>query len=150
MSHLHHIDSGTYVLDLRWAVPPLTLNQRLHKQVKAKVTRQVRDKARTLAANLGMPVMDRPCVQLVWLVTSRHRRDADNVVPTLKALADGLVDAGVARDDTPEFMEKPMPVIAYARGHHKAPGMFLVVWDAEARPTAELRALAELDVEVEL
>jgi crossover junction endodeoxyribonuclease RusA len=34
-------------------------------------------------------------VPLTWFANTRHRRDADNVVPTLKAACDGLVDAGV-------------------------------------------------------
>lgn len=36
---------------------------------------------------------------------------ADNLVPTLKAAADGLVDAGVVRDDTPDLMTKVMPIL---------------------------------------
>ena len=34
----------------------------------------------------------------------RLRRDQDNLVPTLKPCIDGLVDAGVIPDDTPEYV----------------------------------------------
>ena len=40
-----------------------------------------------------------------------RRRDADNLIATLKPFADGLVDAGLTPDDTPSFMTKHMPVI---------------------------------------
>ncbi|WP_162786781.1 hypothetical protein [Janibacter anophelis] len=36
----------------------------------------------------------------------RRRRDEDNLFATLKPLADGLVDAGVVADDTPDLMRK--------------------------------------------
>lgn len=144
MTHLNDLKSRTWVLDLPWTTPPLTLNKTLHYRRKAQVVREVRKTAYTLAASLNIPEMDRPTVHLVWLVTTRHKRDSDNIVPTLKALCDGLVDAQVAEDDTPEFMHKAMPLIHYAKGHHKAPGMYLVIWDESGQTAAELRALAEL------
>lgn len=33
-------------------------------------------------------------------------------MPTQKAVVDGLVDAGVVPDDTPEFVVEDMPVLA--------------------------------------
>lgn len=50
------------------------------------------------------------------VVADRRKRDEDNVVPTLKALCDGLVDAKVVKDDTPQYMVKNMPVIEYRKG----------------------------------
>ena len=38
-------------------------------------------------------------------------RDDENLVATLKPACDGLVDAGVVVDDTPQYMAKEMPVI---------------------------------------
>ena len=52
----------------------------------------------------------------MWIVTDARKRDEDNVVPTLKALCDGLVDAGVVADDTPRYMVKHMPKIVLRRG----------------------------------
>lgn len=145
MSHTAHADSGTYVLELPWATPPLSLNQRLHPQAAAKIVRQVREVGRDLGRRILPIDMAHPALTLVWLVTSRHRRDEDNIVPTLKALADGICDAGVVEDDTPEHMHKAMPIIAYAKGNPKAPGLYLVVWD-QGGPTAEqVRAVEALD-----
>lgn len=104
--------SATFTLP--WDRPPLTANQRLHWAVKAKLTKHIRVTAARLARDV--PFLDRVEVELVWVVTDRRRRDAENPVPTLKALCDGLVDADVVPDDTPGFMVKRMPVIRFEAG----------------------------------
>lgn len=96
-------------LDFGYVRPPLTANQRLHWRKKASITAAVRESTRLLARHI--PDLGRCEVTLTWFVTDRRRRDADNVVPTLKAMCDGLVDAGVVADDVPAVMVKHMPVI---------------------------------------
>lgn len=100
-----------YDLEFPWTSPPLTANQRHHWARKSRITAAVRDTARYAAWRL--PALARCEVTLTWYVNTKHRRDADNIVPTLKALCDGLVDAGVVIDDTPDLMKKLMPVITY-------------------------------------
>jgi Holliday junction resolvase RusA-like endonuclease len=99
------------VLTFDWPRPPLTANQRLHWRKKADITRKVRRAATLLARDV--PTLDKITVDLAWVVNTKHRRDVDNLVPTLKALCDGLVDADIVPDDTPEFMSKTMPTIRY-------------------------------------
>ncbi|MEV5538494.1 hypothetical protein AB0L13_16685 [Saccharopolyspora shandongensis] len=101
----------TYRLALPFERPPLTANQRMHWAPKAEITKNVRHTAATLARNAKIPALGRCSVHLVWTVTNRRRRDADNLAPTLKACADGLVDAGIVTDDVPELMTKHMPEI---------------------------------------
>lgn len=148
MSHTIHsagqADDEVIVLELPWQSPPLSMNDRMHHLAKGRLVREVRKTAADLAQRTGIGSMVRPSLQLVWLVTTRHKRDTDNVVPTLKALADGIVDAGVAADDTPEFMHKGMPIISYAKGNPKAPGMFLVIWEAGGETADELLAMRAL------
>ena len=91
--------------------PPLTANQRLHWRRKADLTRAIRTATALLARRI--PALKDCDVTLTWFVTDHIRRDADNLVPTLKAMCDGLVDADVAPDDTPELMTKHMPAIVY-------------------------------------
>jgi hypothetical protein len=98
-----------YDLDFDYKRPPLTANQRLHWREKADRTSGVRAASRYLARRI--PELGRCEVSLTWYVTDRRRRDADNVVPTFKAMCDGLIDAGIVVDDTPEFMTKHMPAI---------------------------------------
>lgn len=150
MSHTIFSPGDEVVLELGYASPPLTLNQRLHRMQEAQLVREVRARAAVLARQVGIDRMRRPAVTLVWLVTTRHRRDEDNLVSTLKALCDGLVDAGVAVDDTPEHMHKAMPIIAYAKGHPKAPGLFLTVWEQDGPTPAEVRAVESLGARMEV
>lgn len=108
---------------LPFVKPPLTSNQRMHWSEKARVTAQVRRATAALVRNAGVPSMARCEVGLVWQVTDKRRRDADNCVPTLKACCDGIVDAGVVIDDTPDLMGKTMPTIVQGE---KA-GLFLTI-----------------------
>ncbi|WP_336630010.1 MULTISPECIES: hypothetical protein [unclassified Microbacterium] len=103
------------VLTFWWERPPLNANQRLHWAAKAQKTRMVRDAAR-IAARTLLPSASHITVQLVWVVTDRRRRDSDNIYPTFKAMCDGLVDAGIVPDDTPEYMNKLGPIIRYEPG----------------------------------
>lgn len=92
--------------------PPLHANQRLHYRERAGLTKTVRTAAWALGRGSGIP-KDLPHLHL-WLVyqpPDNTRRDEDNLVPTLKALADGLVDAQLTADDTPQYMTKHMPRI---------------------------------------
>lgn len=101
-----------YVFD--WPRPPLTANQRLHWRARAVLTAEVRGTAGIAVS--GFPKSDRVDVTLTWVVGDKRRRDADNIVPTLKAICDGIVDAGVVPDDTPDLIVKHMPVIRYEPG----------------------------------
>jgi len=103
-----------HVLRLDWTSPPLTENDRHNRWERA---RRVKD-TRLVTALWGRRIRgaERVEVTLVWVVADARKRDEDNVVPTLKALCDGLVDAGVVADDTPRYMVKNMPRIVLERG----------------------------------
>jgi crossover junction endodeoxyribonuclease RusA len=111
-----------YELRLPWTTPPLSANQRLHWRAQAARVAKVRGFVREAVAwstytDHPWPIdADHVDVTLTYYPRDRRRRDADNLVPTLKACADGLVDAGVTRDDTPDLMRKHMPVIAAPDG----------------------------------
>ena len=92
---------------LPWDKPPLSLNQRhKHWSAPARWTRTLRGGAHLLALQAKIPELDACTVTLLWLPPERRPRDEDNMYPTMKALADGLVDAGVVPDDTPDLMRK--------------------------------------------
>jgi crossover junction endodeoxyribonuclease RusA len=101
--------SRQWTLTLPWTSPPLTLNGRDHWAVKARKTRQARDATRLLAH--GIPPLACCQVLLTYFPPDARRRDADNLVALLKACCDGLADAGVVRDDTPDLMRKLMPLV---------------------------------------
>jgi crossover junction endodeoxyribonuclease RusA len=118
----------TWALTFDYPSPPITANQRHHWRKKAALTCLVRAASSLLAKSAGIPAMARCEVSLIWFVSTKHRRDADNVVPTLKAMCDGLVDAGIVPDDTPLEMVKHMPEVVYM-GPGKKPYMQLAIED---------------------
>lgn len=99
----------SWLIKFDWTRPPLAANQRLNWQQVMVLKRKIRKVTAKEAAHI--PALKQCRVQLVWMVLDSRRRDVDNVVPTLKAMCDGLVDAGIVPDDTPNYMQKLMPVI---------------------------------------
>ena len=90
---------------------PLSLNHRMHHMVKAKKTREVREMANLVARAAKIPACTKIRVTLVYTPKDKRRRDPLNLVATLKACEDGLVDAGVVPDDNPLYVESVMPLI---------------------------------------
>ena len=101
-----------HTLWLPYATPPLTANQRLHWAAKARLTADVRRTAMLLARAAHLP---RDCehvtVALHYTPRDRRRRDPSNLMPTQKAVVDGLVDAGLVADDTPDYVTETSPTI---------------------------------------
>jgi crossover junction endodeoxyribonuclease RusA len=107
---------GSTVLTFGWPRPPLNANQRLHWAQKAKLTRTIREITKMTAQRDNLQAADQITVQLTWVVADKRRRDSDNVYPTFKAMCDGLVDAGIVPDDTPQYMDKRAPLIRHEPG----------------------------------
>ncbi|WP_174844380.1 hypothetical protein [Cryobacterium sp. Sr8] len=101
----------TFTFD--WVKAPLSLNYRMHRMAAAKITKEIRSLMHASARRI--PDLGKCRVELVWWVNTKTRRDEENIVPVLKALCDGLVDAEVVEDDTPEYMVKMMPEIRYVK-----------------------------------
>ena len=99
-------------VDLPYAKPPLSMNDRQHWAVKARITAGVRTSTARLAKAASVPTgLAHVTVTLCYRPKANRKRDADNLVPVLKACCDGLVDHGLTTDDTPDLMTKAMPVI---------------------------------------
>ncbi|QSM01243.1 RusA-like resolvase [Microbacterium phage NoodlelyBoi] len=99
-----------YRLRLGYERPPLSENSRMNRYARARLVKELRTTAGWWARSLRVRA-EHVEVRLVWVVTDARKRDEDNVVPTLKALCDGLVDGGLVPDDTPQYMTKRMPTI---------------------------------------
>jgi len=104
-------DPFTTTFEFPWTKAPLSLNYRMHRMQAANITKELRSMMHAKARHI--PEMTKCRVELVWWVNTKHRRDEENIVPVLKALCDGLVDAEVVPDDVPEYMQKMMPAIRY-------------------------------------
>lgn len=108
--------------------PHINANHRLHHMVKARKTKEIRTSVGWCAKSLRIPNLDRQCrVQLVQVVSDRRRRDNDNLEPTFKAAVDGLVDAGVLTDDTPDLVDKARARIVHTDDTNLPKGIWIIV-----------------------
>jgi crossover junction endodeoxyribonuclease RusA len=85
----------------------LTANQRMHWRAKAARTKALRARTYVIAGVPAKPFPER--VRLVVGVQYRdaRRRDVHNLMPTVKACIDGLVDAGWLTDDSDRYLQGP-------------------------------------------
>lgn len=90
---------------------PMSLNHRDNHWVRADKVKTVRDATHVLALQAKIPRCNKVAVTLIYTPRDGRRRDPLNLVPTLKACEDGLVDAKVVPDDTPQWLESRMPLI---------------------------------------
>lgn len=101
-----------YELNLRFTKPPLNLNDRMHWAQKAKITKDIRARARLVARSVGLPKgCNDVSVRIVYRPRDKRRRDPSNLLLTQKPVLDGLVDYGLIPDDDPEHVEELMPKV---------------------------------------
>lgn len=116
----------TWTLHLPQTVP-LSLNQRLHWALKARETSGLRNAAATLCRAKPVPPLEFCTFQLTYQPGTNRRRDVDSLVPTSKACLDGLRDAGVVLDDSPDYVNHLMPRIAPVVRH--SPALWFTITD---------------------
>lgn len=93
----------------------LSANDKVHWAVRARLTKQLRQWGYLLGregegvARLGLT---HARVEFEFAYPDRRRRDRSNLAPTVKAIMDGLIDAGLLPDDSDRFLDGPHTVIA--------------------------------------
>ena len=88
--------------------PFINLNQRMHWAPKAKLTKAWRFGAMLTAASEALPTGLEKVHIVAHVVKSTNRQyDVHNLMPTLKACVDGLVDYGLIPDDTNDHLTGP-------------------------------------------
>lgn len=118
-------DYDTWRIVLGYDGPPISLNSRMKWQQSSRINRDLRAEARYRSARI--PRLAHADVTLDWVVVDKRRRDEDNMFATLKPLADGLVDAGIVPDDTPEYMAKRCRIRYVPRSEGGFPHLELIV-----------------------
>lgn len=88
------------VVCLPWPNRLLSPNARVHHMLKGKITRSSRAAVALIASQGHKTMIARPSLAVIPIVTTRRRRDIDNVLASLKASIDGLTDAGWWSDDS--------------------------------------------------
>lgn len=95
---------------------PLSMNDRKHWRVRADEVATLRHATMLLCKEQKIPRLERCRVTLIYEPRDGRRRDSINLAATLKPCQDGIVDARVVPDDTPQYMESPMPLIDLPSG----------------------------------
>lgn len=120
-----------WALHLPWEKNPIPANKpsgKSHWSYIAKATAPVRQTGFTLARAARIGAQPRIRVRLDWEVTDRRVRDEDNLVPTMKALVDGIRTAGIVPDDHRRYVLRDMPTIRYAPKSPARPHAFMRLW----------------------
>lgn len=93
----------------------LTANDKPHWARRAALTKQLRRWGYLLGRE-GQGVarlhLTRARVEFEFTYPDRRRRDRSNLAPTVKALMDGMIDAGLLPDDADRYLDGPHTVIA--------------------------------------
>ena len=83
----------------------------MHWAKKAKLTKEIRREVYIRAKAARLKPSSEITVGLVYRPSDKRRRDPSNLIATQKPILDGLVDAGLVPDDTPEYVNELMPKI---------------------------------------
>ena len=95
----------------------MSMNDRDHWRTKARKTALWRTAAWATATKAKARSYPPCTVHITFPVRDRRRRDPHNYYPTVKAVIDGLVDAGVWPDDTPEWVTTIEPTLEVGGTH---------------------------------
>jgi hypothetical protein len=90
---------------------PLTLNHRMHYMVKAKRTHEIREGSGEAVREAGVPPLRHLRAWIEYEPRDKRVRDPINLIPTLKACEDSLMDAGVVPNDDPRYVTSVMPKV---------------------------------------
>lgn len=97
------------VIEFQAPAQLLSLNDRMHWAKRASLVAQWRKAAWASAVGKGRLGPSLVAVELP--VFGNRRRDPHNFVPTIKPIIDGLVDARLWPDDTPEWVATLEPML---------------------------------------
>ena len=89
----------------------ITLNQRHHWAAHARLVKEWRTAGMLYARQAKIGPQPPSLVTVTFPVKGRRRRDPHNWTPTVKAIVDGLVDAGVWPDDNSDWVATTEPAL---------------------------------------
>lgn len=101
-------DPATWTLTILAPTDWINLNQRLHWAEKARRTKAWRLAGQVYARNQSMPQSLHKVQITAHIIKPTARQyDAHNLIPTVKAIIDGLVDYQLITDDTNKHLIGP-------------------------------------------
>jgi crossover junction endodeoxyribonuclease RusA len=92
----------TFKIEFPAGMPLLNSNGREHWSKRANGTSTIRMVARNLSRDI--PRLEKVKIRAIYYAANNRRRDTGNLYPSFKAAIDGLVDAGVLKDDSDRYV----------------------------------------------
>lgn len=116
-----------YTIALPPGMPLLNANTRNHRVADARIGKELRRAAYLLARSQKIPTLEYGhAFYLIHPKTVNRRRDPGNWAPSAKAAIDGIVDAGILRDDNSRLLLGPDPRLGSPRAMEQ---LVLVITD---------------------
>lgn len=128
---------------------PISLNQERSQHFRKRVedTKWWREGFAWAAIEAGMPHLEAAEIIVQPVLNTRNWQDTAACFPSAKAAIDGLVDARVLDDDTPDIL----PTITFKRPIlGKEPGLKLTVIALESRVSGEETVLGNQESKVKI
>lgn len=99
-------------------------NARHNRWQKAAIVKQLRGDAKQIAQSQRLPRLTGPVTVLAVQhpAPGKRTRDAENIAPLVKALIDGLRDAGVLVNDSAKYV----PAVTYTVGERVPRGQLVL------------------------
>jgi Holliday junction resolvase RusA-like endonuclease len=86
-------------IELPPGLPTLSANDRRHFMERSKKTEKLRSEAYKAARAQPFLPFSRVRIRCIFRAPDKRKRDVANLYPSFKACVDGIVDAGVIKDD---------------------------------------------------
>lgn len=119
--------ANSYRVEFPPGMKILSANDRVHYRTKAKLIKDIRTLAKELARDI--PPLDQVHVTGIFYAENNRRRDCSNsLFYPVKSGLDGIVDAGVLKDDSDKFVLST----TYIRGEGTVKGTQIVIVIEEA------------------
>jgi crossover junction endodeoxyribonuclease RusA len=104
------VSGERYILELP-KLDPLNANDRGNWQSRAEAVKTWRNAGYVATRTARLPRLDRVRVALHAVPPTARRRDPSNLMPTQKAVLDGMVAAGLVPDDSEKYVQELVPVL---------------------------------------
>lgn len=101
-------------VELPPGMPTLNANDRTHHMTRAKRTHMIRSEAYKAAKAQPFMPMSKVRIRCIFRAPDNRRRDVVNLYPSFKAAIDGIVDAGVIKDDNDSIVRE----VSFVRGEN--------------------------------
>lgn len=92
-------ETRIFRVELPPGLPTLNANDRVHYMARSKKTEKLRAEAYKAAKAQPFIPFSKVKLRCIFRAPDNRRRDVANLYPSFKAIVDGLVDAGVMKDD---------------------------------------------------